>query len=107
MNKVIKDGQVAVLYSPGFGAGWYTWNTDYPELMFHSQLVEWAEKGVPEDIDLKKWCEQTFMSKFIYTGGWGKISIKWLPKGTIFRINEYDGDESIEILDIESNYFIA
>ena len=26
------DGNVAVLYSPGFGAGWYTWNTDYEGL---------------------------------------------------------------------------
>ena len=26
MEKVIRNGQVAVLYSPGFGAGWYSWN---------------------------------------------------------------------------------
>ena len=25
-EKYIKDGQVAVAYSPGFGAGWSTWN---------------------------------------------------------------------------------
>ena len=26
MQKVIRDGKVAVLYSPGYGAGWYTWS---------------------------------------------------------------------------------
>lgn len=29
MDKVIKDGKVAVLYSPGFGAGWFTWNNHH------------------------------------------------------------------------------
>lgn len=106
MNKVIKDGQVAVLYSPGYGAGWYTWNTDHPELMFHPQLVEWAEKGLPEYIDLEEWCEQELGTDYVFTGGW-PCTIVWLPEGTIFRINEYDGSESIEILDIESNYFTA
>jgi len=28
MTKYIRDGKVAVLYSPGFGAGWSTWNDD-------------------------------------------------------------------------------
>ena len=33
MKKVIENGQVAVIYSPGFGAGWYTWNQGrFPEL---------------------------------------------------------------------------
>jgi hypothetical protein len=26
MNKLIRDGMVAVLYSPDYGSGWYTWN---------------------------------------------------------------------------------
>ena len=34
MNKLIKNGKVAVLYSPGFGAGWFTWNPTMPELIF-------------------------------------------------------------------------
>ena len=25
MDKVVRDGLVAVLVSPGHGAGWYTW----------------------------------------------------------------------------------
>ncbi len=34
IQKLSQDGKVAVLYSPGFGAGWYTWNTDAPEILF-------------------------------------------------------------------------
>jgi hypothetical protein len=26
MQKLIRDDKVAVLVSPGFGAGWYTWH---------------------------------------------------------------------------------
>lgn len=107
MNKIIRDGKIAVLYSPGYGAGWFTWNSDHPELMFHPQLVEWAEKGLPEGIDLEDWCKQELDIDYVYTGGWDNIKITWLTQGTIFRINEYDGSESIEILNIDSNYFTA
>jgi hypothetical protein len=31
MDKVIVNGKVAVLYSPGFGSGWYTWNQQFPD----------------------------------------------------------------------------
>ena len=35
MNKIEKDGNVAVLYSPGYGAGWSTWNDDkYQEMLW-------------------------------------------------------------------------
>ena len=37
MNKVIRDGKVAVVVSPGFGAGWSTWafrgEEDYRDFM--------------------------------------------------------------------------
>ena len=32
MNKLIRDGKVAVLISPEYGAGWSTWNYDLPEI---------------------------------------------------------------------------
>ena len=33
----------------------------------------------------------------MYTGGMDSLKIEWLPEGTLFRINEYDGSESIEV----------
>jgi hypothetical protein len=40
-EKYIKDGKVAVLYSSGFGAGWYTWNDEsLTGLVFDRDIVE-------------------------------------------------------------------
>jgi hypothetical protein len=33
----------------------------------------------------------------VYTGGMQDLIIEWLPEGTLFRIHEYDGSESIEV----------
>ncbi len=49
MEKVIRNGMVAVLVSPGYGAGWYSWN-DHKELLFHPKIVEMVEKRRTEEI---------------------------------------------------------
>lgn len=104
MEKVIRDGMVAVIYSPGYGAGWYTWNEGYKELLFHPKIVEMIEAGKQELID-DDWVETELGIKGVYTGGSGTLTIKWLPEGTAFTVDEYDGSESIET--IESLTIIA
>ena len=95
MKKIIKDGRVAVLYSPGFGAGWYTWNQDKvgPEIIFDPNIVEYVEN---EDWDK---CRTYVELKYpdIYTGGLSDLRVSWLKENTLFRIHEYDGSESIEV----------
>lgn len=49
MQKVIRNGKVAVLYSPDYGAGWYTWHNK-EELVFHPVLVELVEADKQEEI---------------------------------------------------------
>ena len=92
MNKLNEDGKVAVLYSPGYGAGWYTWNYKHPEILFDPAIVKLVEK--------KKWDElATYMAlKYpdIYTGGMKDLEIEWIPEGALFKVTEYDGSESIE-----------
>jgi hypothetical protein len=92
MNKLIEDGKVAVLYSPGFGAGWYTWNYDTPEILFDPAIVKLVES--------EKWAElDTYVTlKYpeIYKGGMTDLEVEWIPEGTLFKVNEYDGSESIE-----------
>ena len=97
MEKVIRNGQVAVLYSPGFGAGWYSWN-DKKELLFHPKLIEMVENNKQSEIT-KQWIEENLGINNVYCGGAGDLQIKWLDEGTAFIINEYDGSESIEILE--------
>lgn len=99
MEKVIRDGKVAVLYSPGYGAGWSTWccNDDLIEtLLFHPLIVEKVESGHENEITTE-WLVQQFGKEFeaVYCGGAGQLEIEWLPKGTAFRIEEYDGFETV------------
>ena len=109
MEKVIRDGKVAVLYSPGYGAGWSTWcyNDDLVEtLLFHPLIVEKVESGHENEITAE-WLVQQFGEEFedVYCGGAGQLEIEWLPKGAAFRIDEYDGFETV--ITNEHLYYIA
>jgi hypothetical protein len=102
VNKLNKDGKVAVLYSPGFGAGWSTWNQEVPEIIFDPAVVDFVEKD--------KWAELatyvTLKYPDIYTGGMDTLKVAWIPEGTLFKINEYDGSESIELKE-DNDWMIA
>lgn len=94
MEKVIKDGKVGVLVSPGFGAGFSTWG--YPmEAIFDPTLIELVEnQKIQEAVD---YCESTWKGE--YSGGVQDLVVFWVPEGTKFQIVEYDGSESIEFLE--------
>lgn len=95
MSKVIKNGKVAVLYSPGWGAGWSTWNTNYSEeLIFHEKIVEMVEMGIQHEID-EDWIKLNIGIDNCYTGGAEDLRIEWIPLGTKFTIYDYDGWETI------------
>ena len=97
MEKVIRDGKVAVIYHPPVGAGWYTWNNDYKELMYHPQLVQKILDDEQKDLT-EEWVKAVLgisKDKNLYVGAAGELEIIWLPIGTAFRISEYDGAESI------------
>ena len=98
----MRGGKVAVLYSPGFGAGWYTWNLKHPEIVFDPMIVDLIENG---DLD-KLQNYVTVRYPDIYAGGLSDLTIKWIPEGTLFRIHEYDGSESVEIKE-DLNWMIA
>lgn len=97
MEKVIKNGKVAILYSPGFGAGWYSWNISLKQLIFHPKLVEMVENNNQHLID-EEWLKDNLVvdkNSYVYTGGAKNLRIKWIPEGTLFKIDEYDGAESV------------
>lgn len=93
-----EEGEVAVLVSKGFGAGWSTWGGgDASFLCMDKGLVELHLKGANE-YEAEKYIKiKTGDDK--YTGGWEDIRIQWLPQGTVFIIEDYDGAESIRTLD--------
>ena len=94
MNKVIRDGKVAVLYSRGYGAGWYSWH-GVLELVFDPTVVDMVERNTPYD-DIEAYCESKWPDH--YFGGACGLTIKWIPEGTQFLIEEYDGNESVSLL---------
>ena len=96
VNKLIRNGRVAVLVSYGFGAGWYSWHHD-KRLLFEPKIVEMLEKGADHH-EIKAYCEKTYGDE-IYYGGLDDLSIVWVPEGMKFRIEEYDGAESLKIED--------
>lgn len=97
MDKVVRNGLVAVLYSPGYGSGWYTWNNEYLQILYDPKIVEWVEAGKPEDqLDLiKAYMKSTYPDTYI---GFNltQLKIEWMPVGTQFQVHEYDGFESIK-----------
>ena len=110
MNKVIRNGQVAVLYSPGFGAGWFTWNDDNKKwLLFHPDLIAAVEAGKRKMAgDLAERLGHELYGKDDYTCVLGarNLEIAWIPKGESFEITEYDGNESFNIIS-KQTYLIA
>lgn len=99
IEKYIKDGNVAILVSPGFGAGWSTWaNKDAKSVLFDPYIVDLLlskKKGCKDDI--AEYCEKKYPD--LYLGGLFDLEVRWLPQGTRFVVQEYDGSESIETID--------
>ena len=90
MEKVIKDGKVGVLVSPGFGAGFSTWGAPI-EAIFNPTLIELVQQEkVQEAIDF---VEKTWED--VYSGGVQDLRVFWVPEGSEFIIEEYDGSESL------------
>lgn len=97
VERYVKDGKVAVLVSPGYGAGWSTW--EGKKLAYDKRVVEfWLQykddEVFPEEAAKKLFYEWGYEDVFF--GGFNQIKIVWLEPGTKFRITEYDGFESIE-----------
>ena len=91
--KYIVDGRVAVIVSPGYGAGWSTWGK--PEMALDGELAQaiLAEKPLPElsAIATKNWPEA-------YLGGLEDCVVEWVNEGAQFEIEEYDGSESLHVI---------
>jgi len=90
MEKVVRDGQVAVLVSPGFGAGWYSWNTGHKALLFDPQLVAAVESKDYSAIERR--AEEIHPDGYYSTRD---VEVQWVSEGCAFRIHEYDGSERL------------
>ena len=96
--KVVRDGKVAVLVSPGCGAGWSTWFAGTADMrawyLFAPEVVAWVEAGKPGGL-----ARLEELAGSAYCGGGMDLEIEWLPIGTKFRVTEQNGSEEIELAD--------
>lgn len=95
MDKVVRDGKVAVLVSRGWGAGWYSWH-GITELLYDPHIVNLLlnEPGDVQDA-IVKYCEQRYQDHGF--GGVDGLTVVWIPVGEKFVIDEYDGAESVQL----------
>lgn len=118
---------IAVLVSYDYGAGWSTWanqkDDEEPyQIAYDKRVVEfWLEhkddKLYLEELDRFNFEESPIKTEArayfeslgysdVYFGGFSDIQLEWVPIGARFEINEYDGAESLYILDL-SDYAVA
>lgn len=87
-----ENGELGVLISVGFGAGWSTWNDT--NLAYDKRIIEkWLEH--PTTNEMRDYVKSLGYRE-PYMGGYSQLSLKFIPRGTMFCIHEYDGAESIE-----------
>lgn len=103
-----KKGEIAVLVSTGYGAGWSTWNDHGIDLATDKRIVEkyieLSKTDMLQKIDIcgsseEKAFEEWLASigyKGVYVGGFNQCVIEWVPKRTSIRISEYYGYETLE-----------
>lgn len=90
-----------VLISPGFGAGWSTWNDS--EMAVDKDLIELFEHGCTID-EMVELCVAKGYGE-PYMGGFGKLEVTEVPKGCHFQIKEYDGSEYVVISEAEEWFY--
>lgn len=91
-----------VLISPGYGAGWSTWND--PRMAFDKRLIKAFESGISKEGMAELCLECGYDDGYgckPYMGGFNNLKVAEVPQGSVFKICEYDGSESIEILNLD------
>ena len=98
MNKLEENGMVAVVYSPGYGAGWSSWNDpEYAEFLTMDGHL--ARLVLDKKFDeIKTYLDEKFGEDMIYIGGCQQLKIEWVQKGSQFEITSYDGLESVHVI---------
>lgn len=89
-----------VLISPGFGAGWSTWNTEFrDDFLFDEKLIRAVENGddraeAIEDFDRRMKEKHGEEYDGFYNGGLGRLRVEKVYGP--FIVDEYDGYESLQ-----------
>jgi len=90
----------AVLVSHGYGAAWSAWNS--PRLAYDSKVVRyWLGHKDDSPEEAEKWLSKNgYPNAYVSLSNWRNLVIEWVPVNVYWRIREYDGAESVEILNL-------
>jgi hypothetical protein len=105
MEKLIKDGNVAVIISTNWGSGWSSWNPQYPQLLFEPKIVQMILDDRQEEIT-QQWLIDNLGLPDVWIPSPDTLKIEWVPQGSRFLIDEYDGSETL-ILEEDLNLHTA
>ena len=97
MKKYIKDGKVAVLYSPGLGWGWSTWRrcskVQKEAMIFSPELSKMVDESKTNLIYRNKVAD---MVKELFPGCYFEgLSVAWIDRGEKFMIVDDDGERIV------------
>ncbi len=105
-----------ILYSPGFGAGWTTWNSEYADIMIdwppivaaleNNETLTEDHSAVASMLDackLKAMGTKGYFSE-PYLGGMSDLRI-YETKGRV-HIEEYDGSERVFDEGVKDGYWL-
>jgi len=102
-----------ILVSPGYGAGWTSWNTDKIQkfMIEYQPIIDYLEAGnkfTRKDCEpnhhqhplltrLQEECLEKFGESYVCVLGAYDLRVVSIPDDAKVRINEYDGYESYEV----------
>lgn len=98
MEKLVRDGKVAVLYSPGYGGGWSTECHDDSE----TRLAMTFDPAIAEAVLNGDFTKAAELAEIRYPDEYasvGQLKVAWLAPGTVFEIKQCDGFETIRLLE--------
>lgn len=111
MEKLIRDGQVAIILHKAYGSGWYTENAGYTFLLFDKDLALLVENKAFEEIPAL--VEKKFALfcpgedfELLSLLGTNDLALSWIPEGKRFILDNYDGFESY-VLEENIKFFEA
>ena len=81
--------------SPEYGAGWYSWSNDIT-MLFDPGLVGLVEEG--DEGKIHTYVSLKWAGEYL-EGSERGLEVWWVPLGKKFRIHDYDGAETIEMMD--------
>lgn len=100
-----KNGDLAVLISPGYGGGWSTWCSESRKMLADARIIRFflenygqGEKSSRDQGPMETFLESLGLEDFTMVG-FRNLEVQFVPKGSLFQVHEYDGSEYIVLFD--------